>query len=98
MYKPLCVFKHGNPLVQQHIAAYAEDASGLAVFPTFDRRCLIALYWAIEAGIRSGWIGLVSLVSNHVTNVDGLREIINGINRSLNELMIIRDKAERQHG
>jgi hypothetical protein len=97
MYKSLCAFKHGNPLVQQHIVgAKRIDSDEFVVFPIADRRALIAAYWAIEAAIRSGWVGLVSFVGDHVANVGELREIINGINRSANGLRAIRAKIEEQ--
>jgi hypothetical protein len=97
MYKPLCAFKHGNPLVQQHIVpARRIEADELVVFPIADRRALIAAYWAIETAIRSGWISLVSFVGDHMANVDGWREIINGMNHSANGLKAIRARIEEQ--
>lgn len=97
MYEPLCAFKHGNPLVQQHIvSAKRIEADEFVVFPIADPRALIAAYWAIETAIRSGWIGLVSFVGDHVVNIDGWREIINGLNRSANGLEAIRAKIEEQ--
>lgn len=98
MYKPLCTFKHGNPVVQKHIASREQDTEGFSVFPITDRRSLIASYWALEAAIRSGWIGLVSLVGNHVANREGLSEIINGVNRAFNALILIRKQVEQQPG
>ena len=97
MYTTLCAFKHGNPLVQQHIVpAKRIEADELVVFPVADRKALIAAYWAMEAAIRSGWIGLVSFVGDHMANVNEWRETINGINRSANGLVAIRAKVEEQ--
>jgi hypothetical protein len=97
MYQSLCAFKHGNPLVQQHVvAARRIDADPFVVFPVADRKARIAACWAIEGAIRAGWIGLVSFVGDYGANIGRFREIINGINRSSNELEAIRMKVEEQ--
>jgi hypothetical protein len=96
MHQPLCAFKHGNPMVQQHIHSAAANSSPLSIFTVGNRRAVIAAFWALETAIRSGWLALLSFVTHHVQVSADLSDIMKGIDRSSNEPREIRAKKERE--
>jgi hypothetical protein len=96
MFTKLCTFKHGNPMVQQHMHSVLGTSFPLSTYSVADRRAVIAAFWAFEAVIRSGWIALLSFIKHHVHGSEELTNIANAINRSLNEVMKIRFKKESE--
>ncbi len=93
MYQRLCTFKHGNPVVQQHMQARAADALPLSIFAAADRRA-IAAFWAIEAAIRAAWFALISFIPHHLPPAPDWQPIMLGLNRAANELAAIRARKE----
>jgi hypothetical protein len=96
VYQPLCAFKHGNPTVQQHMNPVRDDSLPLSIFAVADRRATIAAMWALEAGIRAGWLALLSFMTHHVAVSAEMKKIMQGLNRSNNELIKIRVKKEKE--
>jgi hypothetical protein len=96
VYQPLCTFKHGNPMVQQHMHSDKGGALPLSIFAVADRRATVAAMWALEACIRSGWLALLSFMTHHIAVSTEMSEIMKGLNRSHNELIKIRKGKEQE--
>jgi len=96
IYKPLCAFKHGNPVVQQHMHHEVDQGLPMSIFADDRRRSILAAYWAVEAAVRSAWMALVVFIERHVQDPQKVSEIVGGLNRSLNTIKDIRKKKERE--
>jgi hypothetical protein len=96
MYGPLCAFKHGNPLVQQHVQQKTSGGLPLSIFAPADRRAIIAAFWAIEAAIRAAWFALISFIRHHLPRSVDLEEIVRGVNRAANTVVQKRQRKEQE--
>jgi len=94
MFTPLCTFKHGNPIVQQHIHTGVDNP--LSNFSVANRRAVVAAFWAFEAAIRSGWIALLSFIQHQLQGSSELIEATKEINRAYNKLVKIRHQKETE--
>jgi hypothetical protein len=96
IYRKLCLFKHANPIVQQHIGVRAGKAGRL--LPDSERRATIASCWALEAAIRCAWLALASYAGDYVpvARRDAMRAIAKGINREFKEVIEIRKRKESE--